>query len=151
MLPAHDPPSPWSLLLPSAHQHVAAWLSQAQPLWNACCCCSVTKSCPPFCNPMDYSPPGSFVHGIDSTGKNTRVSCHFLLQGIFPTQRANPRLLHWQAGPLPPSHLGRPCGMLEEPSHQGCSERHEVVPGPHQQPRPLPPGAPDCAPSRWDH
>ena len=26
--------------------------------------CSVTQSCPTLCNPMDYSPPGSFVHGI---------------------------------------------------------------------------------------
>ena len=29
------------------------------------------------------------------------MGCHFLLQGIFPTQGANPRLqclLHWQAG-----------------------------------------------------
>ena len=26
--------------------------------------CSVTKSCLTLCNPMDYSPPGSTVHGI---------------------------------------------------------------------------------------
>ena len=30
----------------------------------------------------------------DSPGKNTGVSCHFLLQGIFPTQGSNPGLLH---------------------------------------------------------
>ena len=30
----------------------------------------------------------------DSLGKNTRVSYHFLLQGIFPTQGSNPHLLH---------------------------------------------------------
>ena len=30
----------------------------------------------------------------DSAGKNTGVGCHFLLQGIFPTQRSNPGLLH---------------------------------------------------------
>ena len=29
----------------------------------------------------------------DSPGKNTGVGCHFLLQGIFPTQGWNPRLL----------------------------------------------------------
>ena len=28
-----------------------------------------------------------------SPGKNTGVGCHFLLQGIFPTQGSNPRLL----------------------------------------------------------
>ena len=26
--------------------------------------CPVTKSCPPLCDPMDCSPPGSSVHGI---------------------------------------------------------------------------------------
>ena len=29
----------------------------------------------------------------DFSGKNTKVDCHFLLQGIFLTQRSNPRLL----------------------------------------------------------
>ena len=33
--------------------------------------CSVTQSCPILCNPMNYSPPGSSVHG-DSPG-NTGV------------------------------------------------------------------------------
>ena len=41
----------------------------------------------------------------DSPGKNTGVGWHFLLQGIFPIQRLNPRLLHWQASSLP---LGPP-------------------------------------------
>ena len=48
---------------------------------------------------MDYSLPGTSVHGIFPS-KNIEVGCHFLLQGIFPTQRSNPRLLcllHWQA------------------------------------------------------
>ena len=30
----------------------------------------------------------------DSLGKNTGVDCHFLLQGIFPTQESNSGLLH---------------------------------------------------------
>ena len=29
----------------------------------------------------------------DSSGKNTEIDCPFLLQGIFPTQGSNPRLL----------------------------------------------------------
>ena len=33
------------------------------------------------------------------------MSCHFLLQGLFPTQASNPHLLHWQADSLPLSHL----------------------------------------------
>ena len=39
------------------------------------------------------SPPGSPIHG-DSPGKNTRVGCHALLQGIFPTPGSNPGLPH---------------------------------------------------------
>ena len=46
------------------------------------------QSCPTLCNPVDCSPPGSSVHG-DSPGKNNGVSCHFLLQGILPTQGLN--------------------------------------------------------------
>ena len=34
------------------------------------------------------------------------VGCHFLLQGIFPTQGLNPRLLYWQAVSLSLSHQG---------------------------------------------
>ena len=41
-------------------------------------------------------------------GKNTGVGCHFLLQGIFPTQGSNPSLLHWQVDSLALSHLGSP-------------------------------------------
>ena len=46
-----------------------------------------------LCDPMDCSPPGSSVHG-GAPGKDTRVSCHALLQGIFLTQGLNPGLPH---------------------------------------------------------
>ena len=46
--------------------------------------CLVAQLCLTLCNPMDYSPPASSVHG-DSPGKKTGVGCHALLQGIFPT------------------------------------------------------------------
>ena len=64
------------------------------------CCCLVAKSCSTLFNLMDCSSPGYSVNGIFQTG----VGCHFLLQGIFPTQRSNPHLLHWQADSLPLSH-----------------------------------------------
>ena len=47
----------------------------------------------------------------DSPGKNTGVGCHFLLQGIFPTQGSNPCLLcllHCREILYPLSHLGSP-------------------------------------------
>ena len=61
----------------------------------ALCCamlCLVAQLCPTLCNPMDSSLPGSSVHG-DSAGKNIGEGC---LQGIFPTQGANPGLLHFR-------------------------------------------------------
>ena len=44
-------------------------------------------SCPILCDPMDYL---SWV----SQGQNTGVGSPSLLQGIFPTQRSNPGILH---------------------------------------------------------
>ena len=41
-------------------------------------------------------------------GKNTGASCHFLLQGTFPTQSSNPRLLPGQADALPEAPPGKP-------------------------------------------
>ena len=41
-----------------------------------------------LCDSVDGSLPGSSVHG-GSPGKNTGVGCHFLLQGILPTQGLN--------------------------------------------------------------
>ena len=38
--------------------------------------------------------PTRLLHPWDSPGKSTGVDCHFLLQGIFPTQGSNPGLLH---------------------------------------------------------
>ena len=49
------------------------------------CVCLVAQSCLTLCDPMDFSPPGSSVHG-GSPGKNTGVGYHFLLQGIPPTK-----------------------------------------------------------------
>ena len=46
-----------------------------------------------FWDPMDCSLLGPSVHGI-FPGKNARMNCHFLLQGIFPTQGLNPGLSH---------------------------------------------------------
>ena len=57
------------------------------------CVSLVTQSYQTLRDLMDYSPPGSSVHA-DSPGKNPGVGCHFLLQGIFPTQGANPGLPH---------------------------------------------------------
>ena len=56
--------------------------------------------CLTLCDPMDYSPAGSYVHG-HCPGKNTGVGHHASLQVIFPSGGSNPSLLgllHWQVG-----------------------------------------------------
>ena len=52
----------------------------------SCCCVWL-------CDLIDCSPPASSVYGY-SLGKDTGLSCHALLQGIFPTQGLNPALPH---------------------------------------------------------
>ena len=76
--------------------------------------------------PQRWQPTNLFCPW-DSPGKNTGVGCHALLQGIFPTQGSNPRLLcflHWQVGSLPLSHLGSlsavPAAAAAAESLQSC-------------------------------
>ena len=47
--------------------------------------------------------PARLLYPWDYPGKNTRMGCHALLQGIFPTQGSNSNLLclmYWQADSL---------------------------------------------------
>jgi len=67
--------------------------------------CLVTQLCLTLCDPMDYSLPGSPVHG-NSPGKNTGVGCH--TQWIFPTQGSNPGLPRWRRILYHLSHQGSP-------------------------------------------
>ena len=59
--------------------------------------------------------PFRLLYPWNFPGKNTGGGCHFLLQGIFPTQGLNLQLLcllHWQADSLPLSHMGSPMPIL---------------------------------------
>ena len=69
------------------------------------CCCLVTQLCLILCAPWNIAHQVRFLCLWDFPGKNTGVGCHFLLQGIFPTQGSNPCLLDCQADSLPLSHL----------------------------------------------
>ena len=50
--------------------------------------------------------PTRLLHSWDSPGKSTGVGCHFLLQGIFPTQGLNPGLPHCRQTLYHLSHQG---------------------------------------------
>ena len=62
--------------------------------------------------------PTRFLCPWNSPGKNTGVGCHALLQGIFPTQGSNPRLL------MSSALAGRslPLGPPKKPGN--CSGAH---------------------------
>ena len=67
-------------------------------LSNVCTHAKSLQSCPTLCDPMDKQPT-RLLCPWDSLGKSTGVrstgvGCHFLLQGIFPTQGSNLGLLH---------------------------------------------------------
>ena len=60
--------------------------------------CSVAQSCPTLCNPIDCSPPGSFVHGIVLARIPECFAIHFARESSPPRDRTC--LLPWQAGSL---------------------------------------------------
>ena len=77
-------------------------------------------SVPTLCNPMDYSPPGSSVHGIHQVTIPAWVaSVHGILQVRIPVWVAMPSSrgsyqpsdqthISWQVGPLPLAPPGKP-------------------------------------------
>ena len=69
--------------------------------------------------------PSRLLCPWDFPGTNIGVGCHFLLQGIFPTQGSSADLLHWQVDSLPLSHLGSPQELIGkfQICREGLSER----------------------------
>ena len=49
------------------------------------------------------------------------MGCHFLLQGIFPTEVLNRHLLHWQTYSLPVAPPGKPIFPGARPTKGLCS------------------------------
>ena len=70
----------------------------------------------------------------NSPGKNAGVGCHFLPQGILPTQGSNPSplgLLHWRADSLPLRYLGSPFSpFYKDTSHIGLAPPYSSVTSP---------------------
>ena len=91
------------------------FLLKAEQIWllyiNKCVCVCLVASVE-----SDSLPPYGLLATRplcpwDSPGENTRVGCHALLQGIFPTQGLNPCLLpflHCRWDSLPLSNPGSP-------------------------------------------
>ena len=47
--------------------------------------CLAAQLCPTLCDPLSQRVPHRLLCPGNSPGKTTRVGCHALLQGIFPT------------------------------------------------------------------
>ena len=98
----------WSILMQTAYSTISRETHfqkgdplSGSPLRNVI----VTQSCLTLCDLME---PARLLCPWNSPGKSTGVGCHFLLQGIFPTQRSNLGLRH--------------CGqILYHLSHQGST------------------------------
>ena len=58
------------------------------------CVCLLNSHIPLFVTP--WAVAHQVPLSMKFSGKNTRVGCHSLLQGISPTQGSNPGLLHWE-------------------------------------------------------
>ena len=75
------------------------------------CMRSVTQSHPTLATPHNVVPQAPL--SMESSTKNTGIGCHFLCQGIFPTQGLNPQhLLHWQEDSLTLSQSVRDTNTL---------------------------------------
>ena len=85
-----------SICILCAEQSVLTWLS----FNKCCCCCSVAESCPPLCDPMNCSTPGSLSSTIFwsllkfMSIESVMLSNHFilylpllLLSSVFPSFR----------------------------------------------------------------
>ena len=73
----------WEYLLFFEAEYLFSCVSVCVVVYQCVCVythAQLLQLCLTLCDPIDCSLPGSSVHG-DSTGKNTRVGCHFLFQG----------------------------------------------------------------------
>jgi len=74
------------------------------PIYNKLCVCAcsvMTNSLQPY-----GLYPCRHLCSWDSSGKNTGIGCHALLQGVFPTQVSS--FLHWQMDSLQLAPPGKP-------------------------------------------
>ena len=95
----------------------------------------VTKSCPTFLQPHGLQSAGLFCPW-DFPVKNTVGGCHFLLQGILPTQGSNPCLLQLGGGFFTTEPLGKP-GHLYTPDCTNVSIHPILLIYPFPSPFPL--------------
>ena len=108
------PPSPQGMMMGPLGALILAdavlAVDTAVALWSLCMYAYASYSVVSIlCGPLDYSLPRLFCPW-DFSGKKTGVDCHFLLQGVFPTQESNLHLclLHFRLIFLSAEPSGKP-------------------------------------------
>ena len=83
-------------------------LSDCPTFFLYLCCAEVSHPVVSDCSWPHGLYPARLLCPWGFPGKNTEVGCHFLLQGIFPTQGSNLNLMYWQVGSLLLESPGKP-------------------------------------------
>ena len=90
----------------------------------------VIQLCLTFCDPTDWRTPPVTARLFcpwNSPGNNTGVGCHFLLQGIFPTQGSNQGLLCFRQILYHQSHQGSYAGKMKVRRRNKAQGTHGVA------------------------
>ena len=113
----------------------------------SCACVKSLQSCPTLCDPVD-SIPTSLLCPWESPSKNTGVSCHVLLQGIFPTKELNLHLwATWEAHFILISSVQISCSVVSD-SLRPHGLQHARLPCPSPTPGAY---SNSCPLSQWCH
>ena len=89
------------------HFIIGGWLLYGSVVPSALCACW-------SCARPHRLKPTRLLQPWDSPGKSAAVGYHLLLQGIFPTQRSNPGLLHCTQILYQLSHMGSPVSAIHQ-------------------------------------
>ena len=94
----------------SKENFIQGTIEEKGELWlTKCDSCMHAQSHPTLATPWTVACQAPLSMGFSR--QHIEVGCHFLLQGIFPTQASNLHLLcflHWQVDSLPLHHVGSP-------------------------------------------
>ena len=90
-------------------------------------CAKQLQSCLTLCNPMDYNPPGSSVHGILPARILEWVAIFFSRGSSQGSNLHLLHLLHWQAGSLPLAPPGKPRGTFKDHINKISSASHSKL------------------------
>ena len=106
-------------MLPVRGACVWSLIRKLRPHMLLLICCSVISN---FLETYRLKPT-RLLDPWDFPGKNSSMGCHFLLQGMFPTQKSNPLLLHWQTN----SSLTEPPDKPQDSTCHRAKKKRRII------------------------